>query len=117
MIRGFVHFYDSLNIVLILDPGCEFLTKFESVIIFLSKNVKAFHWLLKSKFIIFMTKGKLKNGNEIKSDIFPWNIHGIYFNDFQNWNFSVSWLKWTQEIEMKQNQTFSQGTYSNLALF
>ena len=31
-----------------------------------------------------MTKGKLKNGNEIKSDIFPWNIHGIYFNDFQN---------------------------------
>ena len=43
MIRGFVHFYDSLNIVLILDPGCEFLTMFESVIIFLSKNVKAFH--------------------------------------------------------------------------
>ena len=37
-----------------------------------------------------MTKGKLKNGNETKSDIFPWNIYGIYFNDFQNRNFSVS---------------------------
>ena len=24
MIRRFIHFYDSLNIVLILDPGCEF---------------------------------------------------------------------------------------------
>ena len=24
MIRWFIHFYDSLNIVFILDPGCEF---------------------------------------------------------------------------------------------
>ena len=24
MRRWFIHFYDSLNIVLILDPGCEF---------------------------------------------------------------------------------------------
>ena len=24
MIRGFIHYYDSLNIVLMLDPGCEF---------------------------------------------------------------------------------------------
>ena len=24
MIRQFIHFYDNLNIVLILDPGCEF---------------------------------------------------------------------------------------------
>ena len=24
MIRRFIHFYDTLNIVLILDPGCEY---------------------------------------------------------------------------------------------
>ena len=32
-----------------------------------------------------------------------------YFNDFQNQNFSVLWLKWTKTTEMKQNQTFSMG--------
>ena len=37
-----------------------------------------------------------------------------YFNDFQNRNFSVLCLERTQTIEMKQNQTFSHGTYSNL---
>ena len=37
-----------------------------------------------------------------------------YFNDFQNRNFSVLCLEWTQPIEMKQNQTFSHGTYSNV---
>ena len=30
-----------------------------------------------------------------------------YFNDFQYRNFSVLWLKRTQEIEMKEIQTFS----------
>ena len=29
-----------------------------------------------------------------------------YFNDFSNWSFSVLWLKTTQAMEMKQNQTF-----------
>ena len=38
-----------------------------------------------------------------------------HFNDFQNQNFSVSWLQLTQTIEMKQNQTFFHGTYSNLS--
>ena len=33
-----------------------------------------------------------------------------YFNDLQNWNFSVLWLKWTQTMEMKQNQTFFHGS-------
>ena len=32
-----------------------------------------------------------------------------YFNDFQNRNFSVLWLKWTQTMGLKQNQTFSVG--------
>ena len=40
-----------------------------------------------------------------------------YFNDFKNQDFSVFWLKWTQTMEMKQNQTFFHGTYSNLTSF
>ena len=47
-----------------------------------------------------MIKLKPNNGNETKSDIFPWNIVKSdiifiyqkiikYFNDFQNQNFSV----------------------------
>ena len=31
-----------------------------------------------------------------------------------NWNFSVLWPKWTQPMEIKQNQTFFCGTYSDL---
>ena len=37
-----------------------------------------------------------------------------YFNDFQNQNFSVLLLKWTQRMEEKQNQIVFHGTYSNL---
>ena len=40
-----------------------------------------------------------------------------YFNDFQNPHFSVLWLKWTQTMEMKQNQTFFHVAYSNLTSF
>ena len=40
-----------------------------------------------------------------------------YFNDLQNRNFSVLWLKWTQTMEMKQNLTFFHAIYSNLKLF
>ena len=51
-----------------------------------------------------MTKVKPNNGNETKSDIFPWKIFKSeavsiftknikYFNDFQNRNFSVLRLK------------------------
>ena len=47
-----------------------------------------------------MTKVNLNNRNETKSDIFPRDIFKFdsisfyqnilkYFNDFQNWNFSV----------------------------
>ena len=73
-----------------------------------------------------MTKVKPNNEKETKSDIFPRDIFKSdtisffikkilkYFNDFQNQNFSVLWLKWTQTMEMKQNQTFFHGTYSNL---
>ena len=43
-------------------------------IIFLSKNIKVFQWLSESEFLSFMTKENPSNGNEIKSDIFPWDI-------------------------------------------
>ena len=39
------------------------------------------------------------------------------FNGFQNWHFSVLWLKWTQTVGMKQNQTFFHWTYSNRIFF
>ena len=40
----------------------------------LSKNIKKFQQLSKSKFLSFMTNVNRNNGNEIKSDIFPWDI-------------------------------------------
>ena len=49
-----------------------------------------------------MTKVKQNNGNEIKREIFPWDIlksdiiyHWSlkYFNDFYNWHFSNSFQK------------------------
>ena len=40
----------------------------------LSKTIKIFQWLPKSKFVSFMTKVNPKNGAEAKSDIFPWDI-------------------------------------------
>ena len=57
---------------------------------------------------------KVNPNNETKSDIFPWEIfksdtisflskHIKSFNGFQNENFSVLYLKWTQTMEMKQN--------------
>ena len=42
--------------------------------IFLSKNIKVFQWFSKLKFVSFMTKVNLNNGNETKWDILPWNI-------------------------------------------
>ena len=79
-----------------------------------------------------MTKMNPNNGSETKPGIFPWsifksdtkNITKYYylfyqkilkcFNNFQNRNFSVLWLKWIKAMEMKQNQTFFSVTYSNL---
>ena len=42
--------------------------------LFLSKNIKVFQRLSKWKFLSFMTKVNLNNGNETKSDIFLWDI-------------------------------------------
>ena len=40
-----------------------------------------------------------------------------YFGDFQNRSFSVLWLRWTQAMEMRQNQTFFHEICSNLTSF
>ena len=37
-------------------------------------NIKVFSRTLKLKFLSFMTKVNLNNGNETKSDILPWEI-------------------------------------------
>ena len=94
-------------------------------LIFLWGHIQIWHH--KCKFFRFMTQVNSNNENETESDIFPWDIFKSdtffyqnilkYFNDFQNQNFSVLWLKWTQIMEMKQNQTFFHGTYSNLTNF
>ena len=48
---------------------------FKSVAIsFLLKDIKVFQWLLKSKFLNFMTRVISNNKNETKSDIF----HGTF---------------------------------------
>ena len=49
--------------------------------LYLSKNIKVFQRLSKSKLLSFMTKVNTNNENETKSDIFPWDIHksGIVF--------------------------------------
>ena len=41
----------------------------------------------------------------------------MHFNDFQNQNFSVLWLKWIHTIKMKENQTIFHGTYSSLTSY
>ena len=76
-----------------------------------------------------MTKVNPNNRNETKSDIFPWDIFKFNticffyqsilkcFNDFQNQNFWILWLKWTQKRKMKLNQTFFHRVYSNLTRF
>ena len=51
---------------------------------------------------------------EVWRHIFFYQKTSKYFNDFQNWSFSVLWLKRIQTMELEQNQTFFHGTYSNL---
>ena len=84
---------------------------------FLSKHIKVFQWLSKSKFFNCMTKVNPNNGNEIKPDIFPMDVLSRsdtifivckilkYFNDFYNWHCSISLQKWTQSNKVKWNHT------------
>ena len=54
--------------------------------LFLSKNIPVLQWISKSKFLSFMTKVNPNNGNETKSEIFPWDIFksDIIFHWSQN---------------------------------
>ena len=52
----------------------HFLTGHKQILTFLSKNIKVFQCVLKPKFLSFMTKVKPNNGDEAKSDIFPYDI-------------------------------------------
>ena len=76
---------------------------------FWSKNIKLFQWLLKSKFLSFMTNMIKNNGNETKCLIFQKNFLGIYsnltsfftdcntlkyLNGFCQWHLSISLQKW-----------------------
>ena len=86
--------------------------------------------VVKWNLLSFATKTSINHGNKTKSDILPYDIVKSdviiiffgqrilkYFNNFQNRNFLVLWLKWTQKIEMKQNDTFFRGTSSYLTSF
>ena len=42
--------------------------------LFCQKKIKIFQYFSKSKFLSFMTKENLSNGNKTKSDIFSWDI-------------------------------------------
>ena len=75
--------------------------------------------MLSQSLVLSITKKKQICNNLIKSDSISFFIKKIlkYFNDFQNQNFSLLWLKWTPIMQMKQNQTFFHGTYSNLTSY
>ena len=95
---------------------------------FLSRDIKVFQWLSKSEFYSFMTKVNPNNGNETNQAFSHETYSNLtsyifyekmlkYFTDFQNQNFSVLWLQWSQTTEMKQNQTFFHDTHSDLTSF
>ena len=83
---------------------------------FLSKNIKVFQWLSKSKFPSFFAKVNRNSKNETKSDIFPWEIFKSdiifhfcckilnYFFDFYSWHLSIPLQKQAQTSKIKSNQ-------------
>ena len=74
----------------------------------------AIHYFIKFYFILMTSKLHWKWNKIRQLHIQTWRH--IYFSDFQNRSFSVLWLKWTEAMEVNQNQIFFHGTYSNLTL-
>ena len=83
-----------------------------NTISFLSKKIKVFQWLSKSKILSFMTNVNPSNWTEtkpgifsldiFKSDIiFHWSQYTKIFNDSCNWNFWISFQKWEQTSKAK----------------
>ena len=139
----FTTYYQNFTQTTKLKPNQILFDKRKSNLtsFFLSKNVKVFYWLWKSKFLSFMTKVSLNNGNETKPDIspwvicksdtisflsrynkvFPWFSKSLFLSfmtkanpNNENRNLSVLWLKWAKTMKMKQNQQFFDGTCSSL---
>ena len=123
--KSFFHgTYSNLTSFLIGHKILKYFNRFYSWHLFISlqnetflisKDIKAFPWLSKSKFASVMTKVSPNNGNEAKSDIFPWEFSNLTPCLF--YLFCLCWLQWVQRMEMKQNQTYFHGTYSNLTSF
>ena len=67
------------------------------------KDIEVFQWPLKSKQLkqtVEMKQNHIFSGDIAKSDIiFFYQKIFRYFSDFQNQNFSVLWLHWTQEMK------------------
>ena len=87
--------------------------------LFLSKNIKAFQWFSKLKF----QNGN--NGNETKSNIFPWDIfksNSISYstqstNIFQ-WLFLSVLFNFISKVTTNRSRDIkSYGTYANLTVF
>ena len=84
-----------------LKPNQTLFDMFKSHIIF-----QIFQRLSKLKFLSFTTTKNPNNQNETELDIFPWGIK-IWRNIFLSKKINlVLWLKWSQTMEMKQNQKF-----------
>ena len=71
----------------------HFLTRHQ-VWYFLSKNIKVSQWLLKGKFLYFITTVNASSRNETESDIFSWDIFkfDIIFHWSQNTTKIFQWL-------------------------
>ena len=106
-------------------PFCVFKS---DNISFLLKCTKVFEPFSESKLISFMSMVNPNNGSETKSDAFLWDIfksdticflskNTKIFQWLSKSNISVFLLHWTQTIEMRQNQVFFHGIYSNLTSF
>ena len=82
-----------------------------------------------SRLLLFVCFNNLSDGLQCNSKVFPDDTSSFpmliffyqkisrCFNDFQNQNFSVLWLKWTQKMEMKHNHTFFLNICSNLTSY
>ena len=99
--------YSNVTLYLFLSKYIEVFQFLEICSILWLKNQKKWKW------------NKIRNFSMGHIQIWHFFHQNIlkYLSDFQNWNFWILWLKWTQTMGMKQTQTFFPGTYSNLMLF
>ena len=85
--------------------------------LFLSKHIKVFQWLSKSKFLSFLTKVNPNNENKRKSDIFPWGIFKHHIISFLSKNIEL--FQWLSDFKFlsfmtEVNEAKSNVFHSNL---